>query len=107
MQPAQHATPAARLVVLHQLGNVRFLQHALARCFHKETAGIAMHLGTSSSTSGIAWGMICITARSSLEQGLPPTLVGEIPLHRAPQSLLHVTCGGQPSSASILLASIA
>jgi hypothetical protein len=26
----------------------------------------------------------------SLEQGLPPTLVGEIPLHRAPQALLHV-----------------
>ena len=28
--------------------------------------------------------------RSSLEQGLPPILVGEIPLHRAPQALLHV-----------------
>jgi len=44
MQPAQHATPAGRLVVLHQFGNASFLQQALARCFHKEAAGITVHL---------------------------------------------------------------
>ncbi len=62
MQRSQHATPAARLVVLHQLGNAGFLQHALARCFHKKPRASPCTCGTSSSTSGIAWGRICMTA---------------------------------------------
>lgn len=32
----------------------------------------------------------CASRRSSLEQGLPPRLMGEVPVHPAPQSLLHV-----------------
>lgn len=78
MQPAQHATPAARLVVLYQLGNPPLPAEP------RESPGE----GSAS---------VC----SSLEQGLPPALVLSYhsTVRRKPSCTL--ACGVQSSSAQL------